>query len=188
MTNRRRAASLAVVESVDAAEEADVLIDRQQLVEREPLRHVADPPLDAFGIARDVDAADDAPSRGRRQQAAQHADGRGLAGAVAAEEAEDLAAPHVEADAIDGDELAEAARQIAHLDRAAVDASGQGPAPAAPRRAGRAATARVRSSSAWRRATCASSTSVLVDDAGPEALADDALGLGGRADPVVGGQ
>ena len=38
---------------------ADVLIDGQQLVEREALRHVADAPLDAFGIAADVDAADD---------------------------------------------------------------------------------------------------------------------------------
>ena len=39
-------------QAVDAAEEADVLIDGQQLVEREPLRHVADAPLHAFGIAR----------------------------------------------------------------------------------------------------------------------------------------
>ena len=45
-------------QAVDAAEEPDVLIDRQRFVEREPLRHVADAPLDAFGIAADVDAAD----------------------------------------------------------------------------------------------------------------------------------
>ena len=34
------------IEAVDAAEEADVLIDGQQLVEREALRHVADALLD----------------------------------------------------------------------------------------------------------------------------------------------
>ena len=78
---------------VDAAEEADVLIDGEQLVEREPLRHVADAPLDAFRIGgrrrcRRRCAVPDVGS----QQAAEHADRRRLAGAVAAEEAEDLAA------------------------------------------------------------------------------------------------
>ena len=52
-------------QAVDAAEERDVLIDGQLLVEREALRHVADAALDAFGIAGDVDAADDARSRTR---------------------------------------------------------------------------------------------------------------------------
>ena len=92
------------VEPVDAAEERDVLIDGQLLVEREALRHVADAALDALGIAVDVDAADERrPGRGP-QQAAQHADGGGLAGAVAAEEAEDLAGADVERHVVDGDE------------------------------------------------------------------------------------
>ena len=43
---------------VDAAEEADVLVDRQELVQREPLRHVADALLHALRIGRHVDAAD----------------------------------------------------------------------------------------------------------------------------------
>ena len=55
--------SRAPVEAVDAAEEADVLIDGQQLVEREPLRHVADALLHAFRIAGDVDAADERACR-----------------------------------------------------------------------------------------------------------------------------
>ena len=42
-------------ETVDAAEEADVLIDGAP---RKPLRHVADAALDSLGIAADVDAAD----------------------------------------------------------------------------------------------------------------------------------
>ena len=79
------------LEAVDAAEEPDVLIDGQPLVEREALRHVADAPLDAFRIAADVDAADRRRAARRLEQPAQHADRRRLAGAVAAEEAEDLA-------------------------------------------------------------------------------------------------
>ena len=96
--------------------------------------------------------------RGRLQQPAQHADRRGLAGAVAAEKAEDLALPHVERQVIDGDEVAEAPREI-----------GDGDGVHWPRaRASRASASRalaiacVRSSSACSSATCASSTSVLV--------------------------
>ena len=44
---------------------------------------------------------------GRRQQAGQHLHGRGLAAAVRAEEAEDLAALDAEVDMVDGDEVAE---------------------------------------------------------------------------------
>ena len=47
------------VEAVDAAEERGCSRSTvSALVEREALRHVADAPLDAFGIAADVDAAD----------------------------------------------------------------------------------------------------------------------------------
>ena len=52
-------------------------------------------------------------ARGRRQQAGQHLHRRGLAAAVRAEEAEDLAALDREADAVDGGEVAEAAGQVA---------------------------------------------------------------------------
>ena len=51
-------------------------------------------------------------TRCRRQQAAQHPDRRRLAGAVAAEKAEHLTAPHVETDVVDGVELAETAREL----------------------------------------------------------------------------
>ena len=46
-----------------------------------------------------------------RQQAGQHFHRRGLAAAVGADKAEDLAAPDVEIDMIDGGEIAEAAGQ-----------------------------------------------------------------------------
>src|SRR5439155_8989351 len=49
----------ATIESVHAAEEPDVFVDRERLVQREALRHVADPPLHALRIAAHVDAVDD---------------------------------------------------------------------------------------------------------------------------------
>ncbi len=61
--NRRRRSSRSPVEPVQPGIEPDVLLDRQQLVEREPLRHVADAPLDALRIAADVDAVDRARGR-----------------------------------------------------------------------------------------------------------------------------
>ena len=52
----------------------------------------------------------------RRQQAGQHLHGRGLAAAVRADEAEDLAAFDGEAHPIDGGEIAEAAGEVARDD------------------------------------------------------------------------
>src|SRR5438046_2515673 len=59
---------------VDAAEKSNVLIDRQPLVKRKPLRHVADSPLHRLGVAADVDAVDQRRSAGRPEQTAQHPD------------------------------------------------------------------------------------------------------------------
>ena len=51
-----------------------------------------------------------------REQAAQHADGRGLAAAVGAEKAADLAALDLDADMVDHRARAEALDQAAHVD------------------------------------------------------------------------
>ena len=56
------------------------------------------------------------PALGGRQQPGQHFHGGGLAAAVGAEEAEDLAAPDAETDMIHGDEIAETPRQPLRLD------------------------------------------------------------------------
>ena len=76
MSRTKRAALLEAVagQAVDAAEEGDVLVDGQRLVQREALRHVADAPLDAFRVAADVDAADQRGAR-RRASAARTACG-----------------------------------------------------------------------------------------------------------------
>ena len=88
--------------------------------------------------------------------APQHADGRRLAGAIAAEEAE-VSRPGVrEAEVVDGDERAEPARELPDLDRVHLPS-----ARASSASANRTlAMARVRSSSACSSTTSASSTSV----------------------------
>src|SRR5215469_4608584 len=66
--------------AVDAAEEIDVLVDREVVIERELLRHVADGAADIVGLGGDVETVDAGASRGGSQQAAEHADGGGFAG------------------------------------------------------------------------------------------------------------
>src|SRR6185436_1096560 len=146
------------IEAIDAAEEPDVLIDGQALVERKALRHVADAALDAFGIAAHVDAADRRVPARRLQQPAEHADRRRFAGAVAAEKPEDLALADLERQPIDRHEVAEAPREIGDGDGV------HRPSARAILASARCALAIacVRSSSACRSATCASRTSVLV--------------------------
>ena len=88
--------------------ELEVPPDRELAIEREGLRHVADAPahLDVFfpadGLAEQLGRA-----FGRRQKAGQHLHGGGLAAAVRAEKAEDLALLDFEAHVIDRDELVE---------------------------------------------------------------------------------
>ena len=109
-----------VAEPVDGPEEAEVLLDREVGVERELLAHVAEPPLPRLGVAHDVETAEPLHRPGRgRQQPGQHADRRGLARPVRAEEAEHAAARQVEADLVGRDERAETAREVADLDEGA---------------------------------------------------------------------
>jgi len=95
---RRDAAQLA-----DEVKEVD---DHHVVVERRVLRQVADLPLRCEGIVRHCDAADQRRARRGSEVAGQHLHRRRLAGAVRAEEADDLAARHPEGDVIDGERRA----------------------------------------------------------------------------------
>src|SRR5690606_20090319 len=86
----------APVDPVHAGDEIEVLADRQILVERELLRHVAGLLLDAGRIAPDVEAEAGALALVGRQQSAQHADGRRLARSIGAEKAVDGAARYLD--------------------------------------------------------------------------------------------
>jgi len=70
--------------AVDAAEESEVLPDRQVVVEGKALRHVADAPLEPLRLARDVDPENVPDARGWTKETAEHPDGRRLAGPVRA--------------------------------------------------------------------------------------------------------
>ena len=66
------------------------------------LGHVADAAADLGGVARQVDARDPGVARRRADERREHAQRRRLAGAVGAEEAEDLAGADLEVDAAHG--------------------------------------------------------------------------------------
>ena len=146
-------------QAVDAAEEAQVLGDGEVVVEAEALAHVPDPPLHALGVLRDVHAEHEAGAGGRPEQPAQHADRRGLAGAVRAEEAEDLALVHGERDPVHGLEGPEVLAQLADLDGCRHPSPTARSRPAAARR--RTARASVRARAAR---SCATSASRSSDD------------------------
>ena len=80
--------ALAVGHAVDARDEVEVLLDREVLVEAEALRHVADAALDLGARVAQIEAEAGPAALVRRQQPAEHADGRRLAAAVRTEEAE----------------------------------------------------------------------------------------------------
>src|SRR6185312_5591883 len=105
-------ANLGGLKIVDAAVELDVLAHGEVVVEREALAHVPDVALDRLRFAEHVVSGDRRFAARRREETGEHADGRRLAGAVRAEEAEHLARTHVEGDVIDGREAAERAREL----------------------------------------------------------------------------
>ena len=125
---------------------------------------------------------------GRRpQQPAQHADRRGLAGAVAAEEPEHLAAPDVERHVVDGLERAERARQLLDLNRPARRSPVRPGQSLAPHRAQQARLAEPQRGLQARVFEFGfEQRDLRVEhfgaggDAGAEALVDHAPGLGGR--------
>ncbi len=99
-----------------------ILMHGELGVEREGLRHEADaaPHLDV-GRVGGVPEYPCLPFRGR-QQPGEHLHGRGLAAAVGADKAEDLAAVDTEAHVVDRGKRTEAPCQIARLDGGAVRA------------------------------------------------------------------
>src|SRR6185436_15285688 len=60
----------------DAGHELQVLLHRKILVEAEALRHIADLAFDLLGLGADVVAETRSSPLVRREQSAQHADGR----------------------------------------------------------------------------------------------------------------
>ena len=93
---------LASRHALEAALQREQFAAGLEVVESGLLERDADAPPHLGGPLPDVDAVDPSAAGGGAQQRGEHADGGGLAGAVRAEEAEDLPALDGEVDAVDG--------------------------------------------------------------------------------------
>src|SRR5439155_26185512 len=95
------------VDALELGPEIEVLVHAHLAVHRHALGQVADVLADLVGLRHHVVAGDLGDAAGGGQVAGEDAHGRGLAGAVGAEEADDLAAGDLEADTVDGQDRAE---------------------------------------------------------------------------------
>ena len=102
-----RVARLGARHALEAGEEPEVLGRGEVLVDRGELPGDAEQPSYGVGLGGDVVAEDLGPAAVDVQQGGEHPEHRGLAGAVGAEDAEDLAAVHLEVDAVHGALVAE---------------------------------------------------------------------------------
>ena len=103
----RRTPGLAAADPLQAGEEDEVLGGGEQLVDRGVLAGDAEQLADDVRLAPDVDAEDGRLARVDREQGGEHLEHGGLAGAVGAEHAEDLAAADGQVDGVDGALVAE---------------------------------------------------------------------------------
>ena len=94
------------VQPVEARGVAQVRAAGHVVVEADGIGQVADPAFDLARIARRVEPDDTGLALGRFGQPEQHEDRGRLAGAVLPEQPEDLAAAHLEVEAVDRRELA----------------------------------------------------------------------------------
>ena len=102
-----RSLAVAARDVVEHGVEPQVLVGREPVVERGVLEHHADRPPHVVGLGDDVIAGQLGPAARRPEQGREHEDRRALAGAVGAEEAEDLALVDLEVDGVDGSKAAE---------------------------------------------------------------------------------
>jgi hypothetical protein len=105
------------VEAVHAADEGEVFGCGETAEEGEAFGDDTDLALDFDGVGSGVEAENLDAAGGWRKQAGEHLDGGGFAGAVGAEEAEELAGGDGEVDILDGGEVAETAGEIGGGDR-----------------------------------------------------------------------
>ena len=105
-----------VFHPINTCEEADVLGDGEVFVEREPLRHIANVPLDLLVFGANVVAHYPARSARRLVQSREHVHRGGFSGSVSTEETENLAFFHRKTDVIDRVERAESLDEMLHFD------------------------------------------------------------------------
>ena len=108
------------VQAVEPPEEIEVGDGRQLVVQARRLGQDADPRPDRIGLGADVEAIDRGRAFGRLDERREQPDGRRLARAVGAEQAEELASVDLEVDAADRPAVAESPPEVdgAQRDRA----------------------------------------------------------------------
>src|SRR5206468_196922 len=109
--------------SVDSPVKVDVFANRQIRVQAELLRHVSDFALDDLAVAKDVVAHHAGVTSTRREHATQHSNNGRFAASVGTEQAVNRAARDGKVHVLDGDELAELAREVTDVDDDLVVAS-----------------------------------------------------------------
>ena len=106
-------------QAVERAEELEVLLRRRALVDVGRLGDEVDLAADGLELARDLVAEDPRVAARRLRSAREDADHRRLAGAVVAEQPEDLARARAEAHAVERADVAVVLHEVRDLDREA---------------------------------------------------------------------
>src|SRR5438093_12250157 len=109
---------------VQPAEEVEVLLGAEALVQRRRLGQQADPAADLVRIGHDVDPVEPGIPGGRTDQPGEEPDGRGLAGAVRTEEGEDLAWSDLQVEVADRPLVAEPATEPDGADHRSIRCGG----------------------------------------------------------------
>ena len=107
----------ASLDSVEGGRVAQVLGAGHLSVEAHVVGQIAHPTLHFEGLPGRVEARHAGPAVGGLREPQEHQDGRGLAGPVRPQQAEDLARPDGKVELVDGDEVAVGLRQPVGLDR-----------------------------------------------------------------------
>ena len=112
----RACAPLRAREAVESAVEHHILAHRHIRIEAEPLGHIAERLTCALRMRRRVTAEHERCAARRREDAADHADRRGLSRAVRSDESVDCTARHGEVQMIDGGVVTKDTREIMRYD------------------------------------------------------------------------
>src|SRR5258708_814576 len=126
------------IQTIHTAHEVQIFGSGQSSKQCHTFRHDSDLPFDLHHLADQIEAENLNSPGGRREQAGEHLDGRGLSGAIRSQKAEELAGSHSKIHVFDGDEVSEPPRQIfrgnGRGDHESSDSSTTEPAGRAPAR------------------------------------------------------
>src|SRR5574344_1572408 len=97
---------------VTSAEEIEILDDEHILVDAESIRHIADQAANLIALFMNIIAVNTGCARGRSQEKGEYFQGGRFAGAVAADEAENITPAHLKIQATEGGQLSIGMREV----------------------------------------------------------------------------